>query len=105
MGLMQSGAPRGHGIARCPLNPINSEPSLAHQLAVDIFAHWLVLVMLLDKVWWIGGIGAWELGQIIPFRKNTRWCMSLWKTDDDWWPESMFEISRQFNKHRAKDGV
>ncbi|KAJ5405196.1 Protein of unknown function DUF3468 [Penicillium sp. CMV-2018d] len=105
MGLMQSGAPRGHGIARCPLNPINSEPSLAHQLAVDIFAHWLVLVMLLDKVWWIGGIGAWELGQIISLRKDTRWCMSLWKTDDDWWPESMFEISRQFNKHRAKDGL
>ncbi|KAJ9490261.1 hypothetical protein VN97_g2989 [Penicillium thymicola] len=105
MGLVQSGAPRGHGITRCPLKPTNSEPSLAHQLAVDIFAHWLVLVMLLDKVWWIGGIGAWELGQIISLRQDTRRCMSLWKTQEDWWPESMFEISRQFNKHRAKDGV
>lgn len=98
MGLMQSGA-------RCLLKSVHSEPSLAHQLALDIFAHWLVLVMLLDKVWWIGGIGAWELGQIISLRQDTRWCMSLWKTEEDWWPESMFEISRQFNKHRAKDGV
>ncbi|CAI7619123.1 unnamed protein product [Penicillium discolor] len=105
MGLMQGGGPCGHGITRCLLNPINSEPSLPHQLAVDIFAHWLVLVMLLDKVWWIGRIGAWELGQLISLRKDTRWCMSLWKTNGDWWPESMFEISRQFNKHRAKDGV
>lgn len=105
MGLMRSGAPHGHGITRCPLNPINSEPSLPHQLAVDIFAHWLVLVMLLDKVWWIGRIGAWELGQLISLRQDTRWCMSLWTADGDWWPESMFEIRRQFNKHRVKDGV
>uniref|UniRef100_A0A0D2XXK5 C6 transcription factor n=1 Tax=Fusarium oxysporum (strain Fo5176) TaxID=660025 RepID=A0A0D2XXK5_FUSOF len=28
------------------------------RLAMDIFSHWLVLVMLLDGVWWIGGIGA-----------------------------------------------
>lgn len=105
MGLMQSGAPRGHGVTRCSLNPINSEPSLPHQLAMDIFAHWLVLVMLLDKVWWIGRIGAWELGQLISLRQDTRWCMSLWKIDGDWWPESMFEIGRQFNKHRANDEV
>ncbi|KAJ5603894.1 hypothetical protein N7537_006850 [Penicillium hordei] len=103
MDLMKSGAPRGHEITSCPLNPMNSEPSRAHQLALDIFAHWLVLVMLLDKVWWIGGIGAWELGQLISLRQNMRWCMSLWKKDEDWWPGSMFEISRQFNKHRAKD--
>ncbi|KAK4860941.1 hypothetical protein LT330_004672 [Penicillium expansum] len=73
MGLMQIGAPGGHGVTACPLNPMNSEPSLAHQLAVDIFAHWLVLVMLLDKVWWIGGIGAWELGQLISLKRDTRW--------------------------------
>ncbi|CAI7643974.1 unnamed protein product [Penicillium glandicola] len=101
MGLMQSGASGGHGISVCPLNPVNSEPSLVHQLAVDIFAHWLVLVMLLDKVWWIGRIGAWELGQLTSLKRDTRWRMSLWKREEDWWPESMFEISRQFNKYRA----
>ncbi|KAJ5164259.1 Protein of unknown function DUF3468 [Penicillium coprophilum] len=103
IGLVQNGAPGpdDHGITS-PLKAMNQEPSLAQQLAVDIFSHWLVLVMLLDKVWWIGGIGAWELGRLISFRQNTRLHMSLWKIGEDWWPESMFEISRQFNKHRAK---
>jgi hypothetical protein len=36
-----------------------SSSRAAHKLVIDIFAHWLVLVMLLDGVWWIGGIGAW----------------------------------------------
>ena len=35
--------------------------SAAHKLAIDIFAHWAVLLMLLDGVWWIGDIGTWEL--------------------------------------------
>ncbi|KAJ5513445.1 hypothetical protein N7463_002997 [Penicillium fimorum] len=105
MSLMELGAPGAYGTTVCPLGPVNSEPSLAHQLAVDIFSHWLVLVMLLDKVWWIGGIGAWELGQLISLRRETGWQMSLWKTGEDWWPESMFEISRQFNKHRVKGRV
>jgi hypothetical protein len=74
------------------------EPSIAHQLAVDIFAHWLVLVILLDNVWWIGDIGVWELGQIVCFRKEA----CLWNKDEDWWPESMFEISRHFEKHRTR---
>jgi hypothetical protein len=101
MGLIQSGGP-DHGITLSCINPMTSEPSLAHQLAVDIFAHWLVLVILLDKVWWIGGIGGWELRQIVSLRQDLRWQMPLWETDEDWWPESMFEISRQFDKHRAK---
>ncbi|KAK3938944.1 hypothetical protein QBC46DRAFT_291384 [Diplogelasinospora grovesii] len=78
------------------------EPSMAHQLAVEIFAHWLVLVILLDNVWWIGGIGAWELRRIVSFRKDVRWRMCLWNKDEDWWPESMFEVSRQFDKHRTE---
>jgi hypothetical protein len=42
----------------------------AHNLALEIFAHWLVLVMLLDNVWWIGGIGAWELGRVVALRRE-----------------------------------
>lgn len=76
--------------------------STAHQLAVDIFAHWLVLVVLLDNVWWIGDIGAWELGQIVSFKKDAQRPMCLWNRDADWWPESMFEISRHFEKHRIR---
>ncbi|KAJ5120898.1 uncharacterized protein N7515_010286 [Penicillium bovifimosum] len=101
MGLIQSSG-SDHGVALNCINPMTTEPSLVQQLAVDIFAHFLVLVLLLDKVWWIGGIGAWELKQIVSLRKDVRWRMPLWETDEDWWPESMLEISRQFDKHRAK---
>ena len=67
-----------------------------HQLALDIFAHWLVLVMLLDQVWWIGEIGCWELGRIIVAARAA----GLWR-EGDWWPESMWEVGRQFEKHRG----
>lgn len=93
IGLIQTEPPDAPAPAR--------EPSLAHQLAVEIFAHWLVLVILLDNVWWIGGIGAWELGRVVSVRKDMRWRACLWNEDADWWPESMFEISRQFDKHRS----
>ncbi|SPQ20821.1 c77203f6-8ef4-4178-8bce-2219d3aaf89a [Thermothielavioides terrestris] len=76
------------------------DPSIAHQLAVDIFAHWLVLVLLLDNVWWIGGIGAWELGRLVALRRDPRWRACLWNRDRDWWPESMCEVSRLLEKHR-----
>ena len=85
-----------------PSEEMVPEPSLAHQLALEIFAHWLVLVILLDNVWWIGGIGAWELGRIVAFRKRVGWDMCLEARDESWWPESMFEISRQFDKHRIE---
>ncbi|KAH6635886.1 hypothetical protein F5144DRAFT_487021 [Chaetomium tenue] len=75
-------------------------PSVAHQLAVEIFAHWLVLVMLLDNVWWIGGIGAWELERFVGVRRCEGWEGCLWNRDRDWWPESMLEIGRQFDKYR-----
>lgn len=83
-----------------PPPPMTPEPSIAHQLAMNIFAHWLVLVILLDNVWWIGGIGAWELGRIVASKNDVRWRGSLWHKEDDWWPESMFEVSRQFDKHK-----
>ncbi|QKX53130.1 uncharacterized protein TRUGW13939_00204 [Talaromyces rugulosus] len=83
--------------------PSTLEPSIAHQLAVEIFAHWLVLVILLDNVWWIGGIGAWELGRVVSLRKDARWRMCMWNRDEDWWPESMFEVNRHFDKHRTKN--
>lgn len=83
------------------------EPSMASQLAVDIFAHWLVLTILLDNVWWIGGIGAWELGRIVKFRENAlrqgkKWGSCLWNEEEDWWPESMYEVSRQLDKHKTE---
>lgn len=83
------------------LPPMVPEPSMAHQLAMEIFAHWLVLVILLDNVWFIGGIGSWELGRVVASRNEVRWRTCLWKKEEDWWPESMFKVSRQLDKHRT----
>ncbi|KAK0609683.1 hypothetical protein B0T17DRAFT_546173 [Bombardia bombarda] len=77
-------------------------PALGQQLAMDIFSHWLVLVIPLDNVWWIGGIGAWELRRFVSFRKQMRWSICVWNKEEDWWPESMYEVSRQFDKHRSR---
>jgi len=55
-----------------PLN--NTDPHLnpTQPLALEIFAHWLVLVTLLDQVWWLGSIGAWELGRIVASVRTRR---------------------------------
>lgn len=78
----------------------STEPGVAHQLAMEIFAHWLVLVLMLDNVWWIGGIGTWELGQIVAARKDAR--RYTGNGDENWWPGSMLEISRQLDVYREK---
>lgn len=80
----------------------SAEPGLAHQLAMEIFVHWLVLVLMLDNVWWIGATGAWELGQIVASRRDGQWRGWLLNQEGDWWPGSMLEISRQLDKYREK---
>lgn len=78
-------------------SPGSEEPSLSatHLLALDIFAHWLVLVMLLDGVWWIGDIGQWELGQIVSLMKTQDLMSQLAGTGETWWPESMYLVKRE----------
>ncbi|KAK4640077.1 hypothetical protein QC761_603770 [Podospora bellae-mahoneyi] len=65
-------------------------------LAVDIFAHWLVLVMLLDGVWWIGGIGVWELGRIVTIIGNKG--LGSLQENNTWWPASMYRIYAELKK-------
>jgi hypothetical protein len=50
----------------------------------------MVLVILLENVWWIGGIGVWELRRLVSVRSDIRWRNSLWNKEEYWWPESMF---------------
>lgn len=73
----------------------NNALSVAHQTAVDIFAHWLVLMMLLDGVWWIGGIGLWELGKVVAFMREN--CV-VEELGDVWWPESMYNIRKSLRQ-------
>ncbi|KAJ5708462.1 C6 transcription factor [Penicillium malachiteum] len=72
--------------------------SLAHQLALDIFAHWLVLVTLLSDVWWIGNIGIWELKHVVSFTQRLRDQMNAWGKNEDWWPKSMLHIAEELSK-------
>ena len=69
--------------------------SAAHKLAIDIFAHWAVLLMLLDGVWWIGDIGTWELGRVVSFVRAQGWLNSLTGAGEHWWPESMYNVGRE----------
>ncbi|KAL6890940.1 hypothetical protein GGI43DRAFT_210686 [Trichoderma evansii] len=68
--------------------------SAAQRLAMNIFAHWLVLVMLLDGVWWIGSIGQWELGRILSFAETQDWAPEFTKTEESWWPKSMYAVQK-----------
>ncbi|KAJ6784162.1 hypothetical protein PWT90_09654 [Aphanocladium album] len=63
----------------------------AQKPAMDIFAHWLVLVMLLDGVWWIGDAGHWELGRIIRLIESQALAIDL-APGETWWPETMYSV-------------
>ncbi|KAJ6779519.1 hypothetical protein PWT90_06370 [Aphanocladium album] len=63
----------------------------AHKPAMDIFAHWLILVMLLDGVWWIGDIGSWELARILRFTESRGWLPEL-SSGGTWWPQTMHAL-------------
>ncbi|KAE8150847.1 hypothetical protein BDV25DRAFT_105005 [Aspergillus avenaceus] len=72
-----------------------------HLQAMDIFAHWLVLVMLLDGVWWIGDIGQWELGQVMSLVR-TQILQSV-HPGETWWPESMYLVKRELTPMSHSD--
>ncbi|KAE8419501.1 hypothetical protein BDV36DRAFT_251143 [Aspergillus pseudocaelatus] len=82
-------------------SPGTEVPSLSatHLLAMDIFAHWLVLVMLLDGVWWIGDIGQWELSQIMSLMKTQNLLGWSVDTGETWWPESMYLVKRELTSN------
>jgi hypothetical protein len=85
-------SPTENGMARDSPN-IDIGPLNATQLlAMDIFAHWLVLVMLLDGVWWIGGIGQWELGQVVSLMKTQEFFHQVRDDTETWWPQSMYMV-------------
>lgn len=80
-----------------------AEDGSVNKLAMDIFAHWLVLVLLLDGVWWIGGIGAWELGRVVAYmREQGRVGKGDGEADEAWWPEGMYNIMMELSRHLAE---
>lgn len=87
----------------CHAEDIPLELSSSGQLVLDIFAHWLVLAMLLDGVWWMGDIGAWELGRIVGSVGGRGW-FGMSSSEENgtsghsWWPASMYRIGRELKK-------
>lgn len=82
--------------------PPSNERLRLQRLAVDIFAHWLVLVMLLDGIWWIGDVGSWELEHAISAMSSLR---RLDGTEilDCWWPQSMYITKLEIDRHEVRD--
>lgn len=76
--------------------------SQVHRLAMEIFAHWLVLLLLLDGVWWIGGTGAWELGRVVAYVRERGWVGKGDKDEDEvWWPQGMYDIWMELSRNLA----
>lgn len=65
------------------------------QLALDIFAHWLALVMVLDGIWWVGSIGTWELKRVATVMQNRGLVRSYPDIGNDWWPAVMIEVAEE----------
>lgn len=78
---------------RSPRDTNTASLTTIQLLALDIFSHWLVLLMLLDGVWWIGYIGQWELGQIVSLISTQELLPQLADTKETWWPQSMYLIN------------
>ena len=57
-------------------------------LALDIFSHWLVLVTLLDGVWWLSGIGEWELERAVYVYLKSN---ANNEETEEWWPHTMLK--------------
>uniref|UniRef100_A0A8H7K492 Zn(2)-C6 fungal-type domain-containing protein n=1 Tax=Bionectria ochroleuca TaxID=29856 RepID=A0A8H7K492_BIOOC len=97
-----------------PIEPSYSEPQIrieqeqfppspVHKLAMDVFAHWLVFMVLLDGVWWIGGTGEWELERVVSFMRTYEWADVSMDAGERWWPESMSKVKRELAEHMREE--
>lgn len=77
------------------------QESVESRCAMDIFAHWLVLMCLLDGVWWIGGIGMWELGRVVSHMEVTGAQQIGQEKEEIWWPSSMYRIRLELAKQQV----
>jgi hypothetical protein len=78
------------------------QPISTYLLGLDILAHWLVFVMLLDGLWWIGQTGLWELELIISLVRAKSWGADVIEEEGAWWPEKMLKV-RDANQHMYFD--
>lgn len=79
----------------------SEEESTESRCVMDIFAHWLVLMCLLDGVWWIGGIGMWELGRVVKYMEGSEVPKIGQEKEEAWWPASMYKIRLELAKQQV----
>lgn len=93
MGSPEAGETVGSGCSE--------EESAESRCAMDIFAHWLVLMCLLDGVWWIGVIGMWELGRVVKYMEGSEVPKFGQEKEEPWWPASMYKIRFELAKQQV----
>lgn len=99
------GAPTGSG-----LGAIESDYGLRPEqlVAAEIFAHWLVLLMLVETEWWVGDLGLQELTKLVDIVKGHHLLRGSSLTPntpidpqlqgspepvESWWPESLLNVA------------
>ncbi|KAF1811897.1 hypothetical protein P152DRAFT_488116 [Eremomyces bilateralis CBS 781.70] len=71
-------------------------------LALNIYAHWSVLMFLVEEEsWWIGNLPTVTLSGMVN-RYGDDFVTTLWPDpgQEQWWPGSMLNILREIKRHR-----
>lgn len=84
-------------------------------LAWDIFAHWLVFVMLVEQeTWWIGDFGTTDIKKLAQMIKRPRKSTSSEDgrgqgqsqggngNSNDWWPMDMCSVAEQLRRYKER---
>ncbi|KIW42135.1 uncharacterized protein PV06_05718 [Exophiala oligosperma] len=78
-------------------------------LAWDIFAHWLVFVMLVEQeTWWIGDFGITDIKKLAQMINRPRKSMTGdgqgqgSNGNNDWWPMDMCLVAEQLQRYKER---
>jgi hypothetical protein len=76
--------------------------TMAQYMAVDIYAHWLVLLLLIEKeAWWVGSFPTLALQGLMK-RYNDEYLDTMRPEGNvargKWWPESMLDVTTQIQQ-------
>jgi hypothetical protein len=85
-----------------PIEDISMELTVEQALALDIYAHWSVLMFLIeDESWWIGNLPVVTLNGMLN-RYGYDFVASLWPDyghkREQWWPGSMLTILQEVKR-------
>lgn len=83
---------------------LTTEMTREQTLALDIYAHWSVLMFLVEEdSWWIGNLPAVTLAGMVN-RYGDDFVTRLWprtaSRQEPWWPGSMLSIFQEIKRHR-----